>query len=87
MNRIFFTGKTGSAKILFTPKGERIAVFPVSVEGFTTVQVLYLDEEKRIREEEIKGKKVMVFGTLMEPEEKGGEILKVKAKKIEFMEE
>lgn len=87
MNRIFFTGRAGGAKILFTPRGEKIALFTVKIEGFDTVEVLYLDSEGKVSEKDLKGKNVMVFGTLVKPEGENGKILRVKAKNIEPMEE
>jgi primosomal replication protein N len=88
LNRIILTGKVReNTRVFFTPKGEKIALIPVEVEDFNTVEVMYLDNERKIREENLKGKKIMVLGILVKSERKNGGTLRIKAKKIEFMEE
>ncbi|MCX7856816.1 MAG: hypothetical protein N2513_02360 [Deltaproteobacteria bacterium] len=87
MNRIFFTGRTGDLRIFFTPKGEKVALFPVKIEDFETVEVLYLDNEGNLNEKDFKGKKIMVFGSFIKSDEVTGKMLRIKAKKIELLEE
>lgn len=87
MNRIFFTGTAKDVKIFLTPKGERVALFPVKVEDFATIQVLFFDSERKIDEKELEGKNVMILGTLLRPEREDEGVLRVKAKKIELLED
>lgn len=85
MNIIFLLGEVKDQNVLFTPKGEKIHVIPVSLDEVPSVEVFYLDSERRIGDRDLKGKMVMVIGSLMKFEPREG--IRIRAKKIEVLEE
>lgn len=88
MNKVFLSGKlTGEPGVAYTPKGEKIVIFPLAVEeGSFSIDVLCKDSPDA---ENLKGKKgltVLASGEL-EKSGKTKNMFRLKANKIVWMEE
>ena len=89
MNKVFLAGTVKDrAEVRYTPKGERIAMFPLWVDdGAFFIEVLYKMPEG-IRDCAGKaGGRVMVSGMLTKTGETANRLFRLKANKIFWMEE
>ena len=88
MNRIFLSGKIRRAPdIAYTPKGRKIATFPLEVtEGGYAIDVVGAGEALPSMPEETVGRMVLVAGELVKARLKSHDVLRVKASKILWRE-
>ena len=89
MNKVFLTGKVqGKPEVVYTPKGERIFMFPLWVEeGDFSIDVVFVDREGTPYPADTAKAGVMVGGSLARVPGKGRDALRLTAKKILWMEE
>ena len=89
MNTIFLTGKVRTTPDLaYTPKGRKIATFSLLAEiGDFSIQVVCSGDSFPSAPEALVGNRVLVSGELTRAKLKTGDVFKVKARKIIWMEE
>jgi len=89
MNRVFMTGKVETMpRIVYTPKGEKFVLFPLRVgEGDFLIDVESPGDPSMPYPDSAVGRSVMVSGMLMRKKLRSREIVKLKARKIFWMEE
>jgi hypothetical protein len=89
VNRVFLTGtlKDG-VEVRYSPKGERIAMFPLWVDdGAFFIDVLYKVPQGISDYANKAGGRVMVSGMLTKTGERAEKLFRLKANKIFWMEE
>ena len=89
MNRVLFAG-TVNAKpdIVYTPKGEKVVVFPMLVkEGFFVIDVIFVDSTGGTDFTGLAGKGIIVTGALTKTRAGSGNVFQLKANKILRTEE
>ena len=89
MNKIFVSGSVGaSPRISYTPKGQRIVIFPMWVEeGGFSIDVIFAGGSAASDLPTTVGKRVLVAGALTKMKSQSRDVLRVKASKILPMEE
>ena len=89
MNKIFVSGSVGaSPRISYTPKGQRIVMFPMWVEeGGFSIDVIFAGGPVTSALPAAAGKRVLVAGALTKMKTQSRDVLRVKASKILPMEE
>lgn len=89
MNRVFLTGTLKTQpEITYTPKGEKIAAFPLLVEeGDLRIDVVHVGEVDGDGLSRQVGKEIMVSGMLTQVKIQSQRVVKVRAHKIFWMED
>jgi hypothetical protein len=89
VNKIFVSGSVGaSPRISYTPKGQRIVMFPMWVEeGGFSIDVIFAGGPVSSDLPATIGKRVLVAGALTKVKAESRDALRVKASKILPMEE
>jgi len=89
VNKVFLTGKMqGKPEVAYTPKGERIVIFPLWVEeGDFSIDVVFIDREGAGYPGDVAKTRVMVGGSLTKASGKGRDAFRLTANKILWMEE
>jgi primosomal replication protein N len=89
VNRVFLSGRIQSGvEVAYTPRGERIVMFPLQVEGGEfSIAVIYAGQSERKDFGQAVGSRVMVAGVLTKMGGRSRDLFKVRANKILWMEE
>jgi len=89
VNRVFFAGTLKARpEITYTPKGEKVAAFPLLVEeGHMRNDVVHVGELDGEGLSQQVGKEIMVSGMLTQMKQQSQHIIKVRAQKIFWMED
>ncbi len=89
MNRIFISGSVGaSPRMSYTPKGQKIVMFPMWVEeGAFKIDVVFAGQPSISDLAAAIGKRILVAGALTKTKSQSRDVLRVKASKILPMEE
>ncbi len=89
MNRVFLAGTLkAQPEITYTPKGEKIAVFPLLVEeGDLRIDVVHVGELDGDGLSQQVGKEIIVSGMLTQMKQQPQHTIKVRAQKIFWMED
>ena len=89
MNKVFISGSVGAnPKVSYTPRGQRIVMFPMRVEeGDFNIDVVFAGEPGQAGPSTTIGRRILVAGVLTRMKTQARDVLKVKASKILPMEE
>ena len=89
MNKVFISGSVGAnPKVSYTPRGQRIVMFPMRVEeGDFNIDVVFAGEPGQAGLSTTIGRRILVAGVLTRMKTQARDVLKVKASKILPMEE
>ena len=88
MNRVFLSGKIGKTpELAYTPKGRKIAMFPLVVDGELTIDVIGAADFLSAGHDNAAGSSVLVAGEIVTAKLKSRDVLRVNASKILWMEE
>ncbi|OPY75239.1 MAG: Single-stranded DNA-binding protein [Syntrophorhabdus sp. PtaU1.Bin058] len=89
MNKVFLTGTLKThPEITYTPKGEKVAAFPLQVEeGDLRIDVVHVGEVDGEGLGRQVGKEIMVSGMLTQAKMQSQRVVKVRAHKIFWMED
>jgi len=89
VNKVFISGSVGAKpQVSYTPKGQRIVMFPMKVEEEDfSIDVVFAGEPGQAGISTTIGRRIMVAGMLTRMKTQARDVLKVKASKILPMEE
>jgi hypothetical protein len=89
VNKVFLYGTVREKpEVAYTPKGEKIIVFPLWVEdGSFSIDVVFTDQSGTIDLQNRVGNRIMTSGSLVKNRVRSNSIFKLKANKILWMEE